>query len=329
MFCADPAFLTRKEVFMDLKKKKRCFTIMIVPHNEEATFSLCIPLFVVQMIVLLLVLGVAGVSVLGYAFLKSSHEAKEAELLRQINRAQQEEINALALETERMMEQIQNIDDLVELVTDKLDLEEELLENGTQLQSFNGTPLEGDNVSSAFVLDRSYGSRSSSEGVLDRAIGNISLLQSVVPERSDTLDTVGEFVVQEDAKPSIWPCRGRQISGFGMRRTPYSSGYQFHTGVDIIGAYGSEIWASADGEVIFTGYRGSYGNLVIIDHGYGYETYYAHLSGFAVTAGDSVERGQAVGYMGASGRTTGTHLHYEVHYGGSPVNPSNYMKHQQ
>jgi murein DD-endopeptidase MepM/ murein hydrolase activator NlpD len=174
--------------------------------------------------------------------------------------------------------------------------------------------------------ERLYGSRSSSGGVLERASENIILLQSVIPERSETLDLVGEFVEQADAKPSIWPSRGRLISGFGMRRIPYqSSGYQFHTGVDIVGAHGSDIVATAPGEVVFTGYRGSYGNIVIIDHGYGYETWYAHLTGFAVSSGESVERGQLVGYMGASGRTTGTHLHYEVHFNGSPVNPRNYM----
>ena len=125
----------------------------------------------------------------------------------------------------------------------------------------------------------------------------------------------------------MWPARGRISSGFGTRRTPYSrNGYQFHTGVDITGSYGSSIYAAAPGKVTFTGYRGSLGNLVIIDHGYGYETYYAHLSDFVVNVGDRVERGQVIAHMGSSGRTTGTHLHYEVHYMGSPVNPANYLK---
>ncbi len=312
-------------------KKNRCFTIMVVPHTEESTFSLRIPLFVVQLLVAFLVLTVAGVAVLGYSFIKASAEAEEVELLRQVNRAQQEEINSLAVETEKMMEQIQSIDELVDFVTNKLDLDPDDINNQVEPQSFNGHTVsesEYEDNAGAVSLQRSYSSRSASEGVLDRASDNLLLLQSIIPERSETLDSVGEYVVQADAKPSIWPCRGRLASGFGMRRIPYSSGYQFHTGVDIIGAHGSAIWASADGEVIFTGYRGSYGNIVIIDHGYGYETYYAHLTGFAVTAGDYVERGQTVGYMGATGRTTGTHLHYEVHYNGSPVNPYNYMKTQ-
>jgi murein DD-endopeptidase MepM/ murein hydrolase activator NlpD len=316
---------------MSVTKDKRCFTIMVVPHSEESTFSLRIPLFAVQLAVAFLALAVVGFSVLGYAYIKIAAEADEANLLRQINRAQQDEINALAIETERMMEQIQTIDELVDLVTDKLDLGPEDINNGVKGQSFNGPNLhvpEATVTAESLISDFSLENRPVSEGVLDRATENIILLQSILPERSETLDTVGEFVVQADAKPSIWPCRGRLASAFGMRKIPYSSGYQFHTGVDIIGSHGTAIWATADGEVIFTGYRGSYGNLVIIDHGYDYETYYAHLTGFAVTAGDFVERGQTIGYMGASGRTTGTHLHYEVHYKGSPVNPKNYMNKQ-
>jgi murein DD-endopeptidase MepM/ murein hydrolase activator NlpD len=113
----------------------------------------------------------------------------------------------------------------------------------------------------SLVYERAYGSRSSAGGVLERASENIVLLQAIVPERSDTLDAVGDYVVQAEAKPSLWPARGRISSGFGMRKTPYSTkNYQFHTGVDIIGAYESPIWASAAGKVTFTGYRGSYGN---------------------------------------------------------------------
>jgi len=231
---------------------------MIVPHTEESTFSLRIPLFVVQVTVAILVMSLVGVSVLGYAYLKAAAEASEANMLRQINRAQQEEINALAIETEKMMEQIQTIDELVELVTDKLDLDPGDLNNGVQNQAFNGPNLYVANgVAEVYEYDRFYGSRSSSaDGVLGRASENIILLQNIIPERTETLDSVGEFVDQADAKPSIWPCRGRISSGFGGRRIPYSGGYQFHNGVDIIGAHGSKVWATAGGKVIFTGYRG-------------------------------------------------------------------------
>lgn len=314
---------------MTQNNEKRCFTIMIVPHSEEATYSLRLPLYAVQVAVALLVLAVAGLGVLAFAYLKVAAEAQEAKALREVNRVQQEEIDALAIETERMMEQIYAIDELVDMVTQRLELDPDAvnqeLYNSYELNPNNHYPQMVNNAADGETL-RLYSSRPSAGGVLDRAVGNLTVLQSVVPEKVLALDTVGEYVEKADAKPSIWPARGRFASGFGVRRIPYSSGYQFHMGVDIIGAHGSSIWATAPGEVVFVGYRGSYGNMVIIDHGYDYETLYAHLSDFAVSVGEDVERGQVIGYMGASGRTTGTHLHYEVHRKGTPVNPANYMK---
>jgi murein DD-endopeptidase MepM/ murein hydrolase activator NlpD len=313
---------------MTSSHKNRCFTIMIVPHSEESLFSLRLPLIAVQVAVAFLVLMVAGLCLLVFSYLKVLSDAREVHVLREINRAQQEEIDVLAVETQRMMEQVKAIDDLVEFVTEKLDLDEEELQDGIEGQSGREEDglLQSADSRLSLEANRLYAGRSSAEGVLERASENIIILQSLIPERSETLDFVGEYVIQAESKPSIWPARGRISSGFGMRKIPYSSGFQFHTGVDIIGAYGSAIWASASGKVIFSGYRGSYGNMVIVDHGYDYKTYYAHLSDFAVTAGELVERGQTVGYMGASGRTTGTHLHYEVQFKDSPVNPVNYMQ---
>ncbi len=306
---------------------KRSFTILVIPHSEEATYSAQLPLFAAQMVVAFLVLAVAGLCLLVFSYFRVLADAREVHALREMNRAQQEEINTLAAETQRMMEQVKAIDELVVFVTEKLDLDVEEIINEIESSPGEGFGYyRGGSTVSGSRTDHLYSGGSGADSVLGRASQNIIILQSLVPERSETLDLVNEYVIQADAKPSIWPARGRIASGFGMRKIPYASGFQFHTGVDIIGAYGSTIWASADGKVIFAGYRGSYGHTVVIDHGYGYETLYAHLTGYAVKAGDLVERGQTVGYMGASGRTTGTHLHYEVLHNGSPVNPVNHMQ---
>ncbi len=321
---------------MTTKKEKRCFTIMIVPHSEENTFSWRLPLYVVQIVVVLMVLGVAGFSALGYAYLKVAAEASEAHALRQLNRAQQEEIDALAIETERMMGQIRDVDELIEVVIEKLEMETEVeqffdnqsMQNPLNLESngFSNPNPYNSNSPKPLVYERSYNSRSSSGGILERTTYNIDFLKTIVPEHSGTLDTLGEYAKMVRAKPSLWPARGRISSGYGMRAIPYSDGYQFHRGVDIVGSHGSPIRAAADGKVTFSGYRGAFGNLLIIEHFNGYETYYAHLSSFAVNAGEFVEEGQTIGYMGMTGRTTGTHLHYEVHYDGSTVNPERYLK---
>ncbi len=304
--------------------KDRCFTIMIVPHSEEATFSLKLPLYVVKLAAAVVVLFIIGFGLLGFAYLRADSKAKEAQSLREINRAQQDEIDTLAVETQKMMEQLGEVDALVDKMTDKLEIESD---ENINLQHQAMPVLDALKEKEENEHGRLYASRSSTGGVLDRAADNIALLQDSVPERTETLDVIDQYVDRVDAIPSLWPARGRISSDFGTRRIPYAeSGYQFHTGVDITGSYGSSIYASAPGTVTFTGYRGSLGNLVIIDHGYGYKTYYAHLADFIVNVGEQVERGQIIAHMGSSGRTTGTHLHYEVRHSGSPVNPANYLK---
>jgi len=125
--------------------------------------------------------------------------------------------------------------------------------------------------------------------------------------------------------PSIVPTEGRIMSGFGYRIDPFTKGPEFHTGIDIANQSAPPIYASADGEVIYADYLSGYGKTVKIDHGYGYITVYAHMSGFNVKVGDKVKRHQLIGYMGSTGRSTGTHLHYEVRIGDDKINPIKFI----
>ena len=113
---------------------------------------------------------------------------------------------------------------------------------------------------------------------------------------------------------------GRLLGAFGRRSDPFSGEQAFHTGVDISAPIGTPIRATADGVVSTAEFASRYGRLVMIDHG-GMQTYYGHLSRFDVIAGQEVRRGQIIGALGASGRVSGPHLHYEVRLGGGPVNP--------
>lgn len=127
------------------------------------------------------------------------------------------------------------------------------------------------------------------------------------------------------ATPSIWPLTGWISSGFGSRRDPFTGGTDFHPGLDISGNTGQEIQAPADGTVVDASYTGNYGNLVTIDHGFGITTRYAHLSRFAISPGQEVRRGQVIGYVGTTGRSTSSHLHYEVLVNGRLTNPLNLL----
>ncbi|SRR5581483_10960532 len=128
-----------------------------------------------------------------------------------------------------------------------------------------------------------------------------------------------------NVQPSIWPVDGRLMGSFGERIDPFSGEGALHTGVDISSPAGTVVRATADGIVVHAEPLGGYGRLVIVDHGSGVCTYYAHLSRYMVTNGQEVRRGQAVGLVGSSGRSTAPHLHYEVRLGGTPVNPYRYL----
>ena len=126
--------------------------------------------------------------------------------------------------------------------------------------------------------------------------------------------------------PSIQPTSGWISSSFGYRESPFTNGREFHKGLDIAGREGTEIFATADGVVTFCGQKGSFGKTVMIDHGYGMVTKYAHTKKIMVNRGEYVKRGDVVATMGNSGRSTGPHLHYEVLLNGVHVNPLNYIQ---
>ena len=136
----------------------------------------------------------------------------------------------------------------------------------------------------------------------------------------------GEMASCVPAVPPVHLDKVRISSMFGLRSDPFNKTPKMHTGVDFVGNKEEPIYASGNGKVIEVAYNFfGYGKEVVIDHGFGYKTRYAHLNSISVKEGDMVERGQQIGGMGNSGRSTGTHLHYEVIYKGNKVNPSNYF----
>ncbi|HZV59770.1 MAG TPA: M23 family metallopeptidase [Candidatus Eremiobacteraceae bacterium] len=126
--------------------------------------------------------------------------------------------------------------------------------------------------------------------------------------------------------PAIWPVLGHVTDAFGARLDPFSGEGAFHTGVDVATDYGAPVHATADGIVTLADNHAGYGRLVVVDHGFGITTWYAHLSAFSAIAGARVKRGEVIGYTGISGRSTGPHVHYEVRMNNAPVNPWRYMR---
>src|SRR5271157_4061851 len=129
-----------------------------------------------------------------------------------------------------------------------------------------------------------------------------------------------------NSAPNLWPVEGQVTGSFGERIDPFNGEGAFHSGVDISASVGSPVIAPADGVVTFADYLGGYGRAIMVDHGHNISTRYGHLSSFAVAAGQYIHRGDTIGYVGLSGRSTGPHLHYEVRINDVPVNPYKYLR---
>jgi murein DD-endopeptidase MepM/ murein hydrolase activator NlpD len=137
--------------------------------------------------------------------------------------------------------------------------------------------------------------------------------------------TTGDWL-RANSAPNLWPVEGPVTGSFGERIDPFNGEGAFHSGVDIGSSYGQAVIAPADGVVDFADFLGGYGRAIVIGHGHGITTRYGHLSNFAVVTGQHVRRGETIGYVGLSGRSTGPHLHYEVRINDTPVNPYKYLR---
>jgi murein DD-endopeptidase MepM/ murein hydrolase activator NlpD len=155
------------------------------------------------------------------------------------------------------------------------------------------------------------------------------ILKKTADEVEQNLKILDQFFQDQShrlsALPSIWPTRGYLSGFFGNRRDPFTGKIDFHPGLDISTQLGNKIFATANGIVIAAEYRRGYGNVVIIDHGFGFSTLYAHLSKISVKEGQKVKRWDVIGYVGTTGKSTGPHLHYEVRRYGQSVNPLDFI----
>lgn len=183
-----------------------------------------------------------------------------------------------------------------------------------KLLTSNDQPLKPEDVNSA--INGLYALRSSAVNGSPAAGLGMGLTRQA---------SLSDWVAATTA-PTLWPVMGPITGPFGARIDPFNGEGAFHSGVDISCRYGQPIVAPADGVVTYAGFYSGYGRLIEIDHGNGIATRFGHLSGFAITDGQSIRKGQVVGYVGMSGRSTGAHLHYEVRIHDTPVNPYKYLR---
>jgi murein DD-endopeptidase MepM/ murein hydrolase activator NlpD len=153
-----------------------------------------------------------------------------------------------------------------------------------------------------------------------------AILASRADQLKQNLQVFESALHEREVTPSLWPVPGEITDGFGGRRNPFGgSSSEFHSGQDIAIAWGTPVQATAAGTVTFAGWQNGYGQVVVIDHGDGLTTRYGHLSAYSVAAGQQIAKGQTVGNVGSTGRSTGPHLHYEVRLNDEPVDPKRYL----
>jgi murein DD-endopeptidase MepM/ murein hydrolase activator NlpD len=160
--------------------------------------------------------------------------------------------------------------------------------------------------------------------------GKLGSLETEASRQEQSLRELQEYFDDQRSllasTPSIWPARGWVTSDFGTRIDPYTAERKMHQGLDIATPHGQPIYTPSDATVVFSGTEGAYGKVLVLDHGYGVKTRYAHLSEIFVRLGDRVKRGAKVAAVGNTGRSTGPHLHFEVRVNGNPVDPMKYLK---
>jgi murein DD-endopeptidase MepM/ murein hydrolase activator NlpD len=194
-----------------------------------------------------------------------------------------------------------------------------------------GPLAEGDDIkipSAKLALDSLSGGEAK-DTKLDLVTRKMDQMSTMAADVEARLHTVYEFHQDKlfywSSIPSVWPLRGLLTSDFGPRRSPARGATSFHEGIDISAPVGSTVVATGDGTVVFAGYKGGYGKMLKVDHGFGVVTTYAHNSEIFVKEGQKVKRGMQLCAVGMTGVTTGAHLHYQVEVDGVPVDPMRYI----
>lgn len=279
---------------------RNCHTVILVPHARAKLRKWRITNLQIGLSVAALLLLTFGSVFIGWAYFEKSVDGDELARLQTEN----EELRQANLSFESSVRQLQ----------DQLASHED---RTMELAIVAGLDLEGSGVEAGI-------------GGGDRVDGpQLPALEERSGQLAEALDRVEAQLTEQlrwiSSVPAITPARGILTSGFGNRRDPISRGRGNHQGIDIAAAPGAPVRAAADGLVTRASRQGGLGKAVFLSHGYGLASRYAHLSEIAVKPGQRVRRGDVIGRVGNTGRSTGYHLHYEVHLDGSPVDPLAYL----
>lgn len=295
------------------------FTLIVVPdrQSEVRRFRLR-RTWILQGLAALSVLLITGVLlVVHYASVVG--EAHENPALREENLKLKSEISVIREQLTHVagtLDRVERFDQKLRAITLLSDPQRNLAMGPTEPQAATGSS------ENQFV-------RSSGQESPQALIAKLDKLSAEATRQEQSLQELQAYFSTQKSLlasvPSVWPTRGWVTSDFGSRVDPYTSERVMHAGIDIAGPHGKEIISPSDGTVVFAGLEGGYGNVVVIDHGYGIKSRFGHLASIKVKPGERVKRGDLIAAMGNTGRSTGPHLHYEVRVNGIAQNPRKFI----
>jgi murein DD-endopeptidase MepM/ murein hydrolase activator NlpD len=290
---------------------KKFYTFVIFPGAHGNLHKIRLPFYVVHMVLAFSVVGIMTIAVLANSY---------ARMLLKVSN-----YNNLRTEREALKTQNRTLENAVTKTNAKLDSLQSLAKEVALTYGF-GEAHRPRLPEAALALATQTNSTVESSYRASLYAFNLIRNASLVPSKeSPALGLFSSMESGHNTVPSIWPVRGQITAGFGQRLDPFSGEGVFHSGLDISAPSGTRVESAADGIVLLAEVEAGYGNEIVVDHGYGITTKYGHLSRILVVVGQEVKRGQVIGAVGMTGKTTGPHLHYEVIVNDTPVNPTKYL----
>jgi len=311
--------------------RDRFVTLMVVPERTRRVHKLVVPFFLLKMGGVLFSLIVVFLVVIGVDYVHVLARLGENKRLKGENFKLRQEIQIIRNKVDSMestVERVRNYAKKLQMLTGQGDKVIPELPQGPIDTDIERSPSGGRSGSAIPMVPSEPGPTGyigTPGGKSPPLHDRVERLQTVALGTEVVLSSLQSYLFAQSAvmaaTPSLLPITGWVSSPFGYRRHPYDGSYRLHSGVDIAADPGTPVRAPADGLVIYSGYREGYGKVVVIDHGYGIRTLFAHLSTTFVNAGIRVRRGEILSQVGSTGQSTGPHLHYEIRKNGVPVNP--------
>ncbi|MFH1624507.1 MAG: M23 family metallopeptidase [Pseudomonadota bacterium] len=298
---------------------KNFYSIVFFPSKAAKVKKLTLSQFMLKSIILSVTMVMVALGVMVYDYVNIRLERSELQGWREEAGRQKIHIQSFAQKVNSLESQIARLKEF----DTKLRVIANLEKPGGAEQTLG---IGG----SADEADRSFLAPNGKKDTLIRRMhSDLEYLEKEAAIEEHSLRELHEFLQERKSilasTPSIWPTAGWVTSGFGYRKSPFTGLREFHKALDIATRLDTPIIAPADGFVTYAGREGGLGKLMVIDHGYGIVTRYAHLSKTFTKSGQKVKRGEKIATVGNTGRSTGPHLHYEVRVGGVPVNPKRYV----